>query len=418
MLPDCGLDYALVEVEGLDRRHLWNNALVMQSLLGSVLDVFDTFRRLRPELVVVTGGYACAPSGLVAACMGIPLALQEQNSLPGVTTRLLSRHAAQIHLAWPEAKQAIPRRARNRVVVSGNPVRPPEGIGRGEARRRFGLGGGRAGRPRGGRQPGVGGAEPANHRGRARRAGASGGLSQLLWASGPAHFSGMSARTRAGRIAGLGAAGAVHRRHAGRARRGGPGCEPGGGRWPPPSSSCTGCRRSCFRFPPRPRITRLATPGRSRKRAWRCNLPEAETDAPRPLGGHDGPHARRPPHGVDGRGGPRARPAGRGRRNRCGARPAAPARAAVGDHLGGGRVSARGLRERAREGTVALHGHRRRGHVRACRALPPVRLPGDRLRSAARPERAVARGAGHSRRRRPLPPITWTASRQSWSPPP
>ena len=145
-----------VEVEGLDRRHLWNNALVMQSLLGSVLDVFDTFRRLRPELVVVTGGYACAPSGLVAACMGIPLALQEQNSLPGVTTRLLSRHAAQIHLAWPEAKQAIPPRARNRVVVSGNPVRPPEGIGRGEARRRFGLGAEGAGRPRGGRQPGVG----------------------------------------------------------------------------------------------------------------------------------------------------------------------------------------------------------------------------------------------------------------------
>lgn len=191
VLPDCGIDYALVEVEGLDRRHLWNNAMVMQSLLGSVLEVFEIFRRLRPELAVVTGGYACAPSGLVAACMGIPLALQEQNSLPGVTTRLLSRHAAQIHLAYPEARQAIPRRARGRAVVSGNPVRSPEGIGRGEARRRFGLA------PEGRVALVVGGSQGSAVLNR-RIAEAVLGTPerpegfQLFWASGPGHFSGMS----------------------------------------------------------------------------------------------------------------------------------------------------------------------------------------------------------------------------------
>ena len=191
VLPDCGLDYALVEVEGLDRRHLWNNALVMQSLLGSVLEVFETFRRLRPELVVVTGGYACAPSGLVAACMGIPLALQEQNSLPGVTTRLLSCHAAQIHLAWPEARHAIPRRARDRVMVSGNPVRPPEEIGRGEARGRFGLA------AKGRVALVVGGSQGSAVLNRRIVEAVRGTLErpedfQLLWASGPAHFSDMS----------------------------------------------------------------------------------------------------------------------------------------------------------------------------------------------------------------------------------
>ena len=189
VLPDCGLDYALVEVEGLDRRHLWNNALVMQSLLGSVLEVFDTFRRLRPGLVVVTGGYACAPSGLVAACMGIPLALQEQNSLPGVTTRLLSRHAAQIHLAWPEATREMPRRVRHRVVVSGNPVRRPEEIGREEARRRFGLAAqGRVALVVGGSQ----GSAVLNGRILEAVLGAPERPEdfQILWASGPAHFSG------------------------------------------------------------------------------------------------------------------------------------------------------------------------------------------------------------------------------------
>lgn len=191
VLPDCGLDYALVEVEGLDRRHLWNNALVMQSLLGSVLEVFDTFRRLQPGLVVVTGGYACAPSGLVAICMGVPLALQEQNSLPGITTRLLSRHAAQIHLAWPEAKQAIPRRARDRVVVSGNPVRPPKEIGRVEARHRFGLA------AKGRVALVVGGSQGSAVLNRRIAEAVHGALErpedfQLLWASGPTHFSAMS----------------------------------------------------------------------------------------------------------------------------------------------------------------------------------------------------------------------------------
>ena len=195
VLPDCDLDYVLVEVAGLDREHLWNNARVMQSLLGSLLEVFETFRRLRPELVVATGGYACAPSGLVAACMGIPLALQEQNSLPGFTTRLLSRHASQIHLAYPEAERGLPQRARGRVVVSGNPVRAPEAIGVGEARRRFGLADkGRVVLVVGGSQGSValnrlvadGIPEVVAHvPDRAENL-------QLLWSSGPAHFAEMS----------------------------------------------------------------------------------------------------------------------------------------------------------------------------------------------------------------------------------
>ena len=195
VLPDCDFDYSLVEVVGLDRRHLWNNAAVMQSLLGSFLEVFEIFRRLRPGMAVVTGGYACAPSGLVSACMGIPLALQEQNSLPGVTTRLLSRYATQVHLAYPEAEHALPSRARARVTVSGNPVRPPEAIPRGEARRRFGLAG------KGRVTLVVGGSQGSAALNRVVASGVTGAALgalerpddfQLLWASGPSHFAEVS----------------------------------------------------------------------------------------------------------------------------------------------------------------------------------------------------------------------------------
>src|SRR5690606_24547681 len=88
-------------------------------------------------LVVVTGGYAGGPAGIAARMMGIPLALQEQNAEPGVTTRLLARWARQIHVAFPEAGERLPRGARERVRVTGNPVRPPRPMARDEARRRL-----------------------------------------------------------------------------------------------------------------------------------------------------------------------------------------------------------------------------------------------------------------------------------------
>jgi len=69
----------------------------------------------------------------------VPLVVQEQNSVPGFTTRLLARRARQIHVAFPEAADRLPAGARARVVLSGNPIQPPVAIDRREARGAFGL---------------------------------------------------------------------------------------------------------------------------------------------------------------------------------------------------------------------------------------------------------------------------------------
>jgi UDP-N-acetylglucosamine--N-acetylmuramyl-(pentapeptide) pyrophosphoryl-undecaprenol N-acetylglucosamine transferase len=71
--------------------------------------------------------------------MGIPLALQEQNAYPGVTTRLLSRWSREIHLAFPEASEHLPSRVRSRTRLNGNPIRTPGEDSPREARRRLGL---------------------------------------------------------------------------------------------------------------------------------------------------------------------------------------------------------------------------------------------------------------------------------------
>jgi UDP-N-acetylglucosamine--N-acetylmuramyl-(pentapeptide) pyrophosphoryl-undecaprenol N-acetylglucosamine transferase len=139
ILPERGLDHLLLPVRGFERGAMRGGGGLLGGILATVgraLEVLDgmarslmatgeAFSRLRPGLVVVTGGYAGGPAGLMAGLMGIPLALQEQNAYPGVTTRVLSRWSRQVHLAFPEAQDALPRRSRPRVRLSGNPIRVP-----------------------------------------------------------------------------------------------------------------------------------------------------------------------------------------------------------------------------------------------------------------------------------------------------
>lgn len=74
-----------------------------------------------PTLVVGTGGYVSGPFVLFAAMMGVPTLILEQNSLPGVATKLASLIAREVHVAFPESVARLPRRGRAK--VSGNPVR-------------------------------------------------------------------------------------------------------------------------------------------------------------------------------------------------------------------------------------------------------------------------------------------------------
>ncbi|MGD8320197.1 MAG: UDP-N-acetylglucosamine--N-acetylmuramyl-(pentapeptide) pyrophosphoryl-undecaprenol N-acetylglucosamine transferase [Gemmatimonadota bacterium] len=139
ILPAQGREHELLPVEGFQRGRGLGSLRALPSLAKSVARMSRLFGRLDPEAVVVTGGYAGAPAGLVAGIRRVPLVLQEQNAVPGVTTRLLSRWAVQVHVAFPEAEGRLPARARRRVRVSGNPVRPTPRLGREEARRVFDL---------------------------------------------------------------------------------------------------------------------------------------------------------------------------------------------------------------------------------------------------------------------------------------
>jgi UDP-N-acetylglucosamine--N-acetylmuramyl-(pentapeptide) pyrophosphoryl-undecaprenol N-acetylglucosamine transferase len=192
VLPERGVPHELLPFEPIRRSRVWENWRLVPSMVGSMTGLARVFRSFRPDLVVGTGGYASGPAVAWALLKGVPAALQEQNSYPGVTTRWLAGRVRQIHLAFPEARRYLKPGAHTEVFELGNPIQPPDpSLDRREARERFGLGGGTVVLVVGGSQ----GARTVNEslladlRGavEGRLAPPPDGL-EILWATGPAHY--------------------------------------------------------------------------------------------------------------------------------------------------------------------------------------------------------------------------------------
>ncbi len=133
VLPEQGEEHLLLPVQGVDRAHPFRSWRAITGLATSLVRVGRLFSEQRPEVVVVTGGYAGAPAGIMAAMRGVTLVLQEQNSVPGAVTKLLSRWASRVHVAFPDVVDRLPA-GREVTRVTGNPVRPAASGGRDVAR--------------------------------------------------------------------------------------------------------------------------------------------------------------------------------------------------------------------------------------------------------------------------------------------
>jgi UDP-N-acetylglucosamine--N-acetylmuramyl-(pentapeptide) pyrophosphoryl-undecaprenol N-acetylglucosamine transferase len=127
ILPDTGYEYRLLPIQPLYRSRPWRNWRMAAGSPAVLAGLQRAFRDLDPSLVLGTGGYASAPAVAWSLASGRPTALQEQNAMPGMVTRLFARHADQVHLGYPEARKHLRFGRRTRVIDSGNPVRtePP-----------------------------------------------------------------------------------------------------------------------------------------------------------------------------------------------------------------------------------------------------------------------------------------------------
>lgn len=127
LLPRRPFRFHLLSAEPLYRREWWRNARWVVAPWRLVVECRRVLTAERPAVVVGTGGYAAAPMLLAAVGAGVPIVLQEQNALPGLTTRWFARWARQVHLGFPEAERHVRTGARTRVFHFGNPIVPPHG---------------------------------------------------------------------------------------------------------------------------------------------------------------------------------------------------------------------------------------------------------------------------------------------------
>ncbi len=119
-VPAAGFRLETLRVSGLKRMGLLGTLRGLLRLPLAWLRSFGILRRFRPDVVIGVGGYASGPLLLAAVLAGYPTAIQEQNSVPGLTNRVLGRLVALVFIAFADAARHFPAR---KLAPLGNPVR-------------------------------------------------------------------------------------------------------------------------------------------------------------------------------------------------------------------------------------------------------------------------------------------------------
>ena len=119
-VPQAGYKIVGLPVRGIDRSHPWRNIKVMIDFVRSMWQVRKIIREFRPDVGVGVGGYASGAAMKVAAKMGVPILLQEQNGFAGVTNKMLKNDAQKICVAYEGMERFFPS---EKIILTGNPVR-------------------------------------------------------------------------------------------------------------------------------------------------------------------------------------------------------------------------------------------------------------------------------------------------------
>ncbi len=138
LVPQEGIPFYGLPVIGLPRRPGIRMIRALFAALQCILRARKRIESWGPDVVFATGGFASAPVLAAAWLAKIPVVLHEQNSVPGLTNRIASRFAREVHITFSASRQHFPRRGHLR--LSGIPIR--EGIAagsRGKALRLFRL---------------------------------------------------------------------------------------------------------------------------------------------------------------------------------------------------------------------------------------------------------------------------------------
>lgn len=121
VVPKLGFKFKSIWIKGFSRKFNLENLLFPIRLIVSLIQSLIINISFKPKVALGSGGYVAGPAIWASSIMGAKIILIEQNSYPGVTTRLLERYASEVHLSFEESKKYL--RKINVQSITGNPVR-------------------------------------------------------------------------------------------------------------------------------------------------------------------------------------------------------------------------------------------------------------------------------------------------------
>ncbi len=119
-VPASGYAIKGLWISGLQRKLTLKNLLFTFKLLSSLWKAYRIVTTFKPDIAIGTGGFASGPTLYVAALKKIPTLIQEQNSYPGITNKLLSKKVNKICVAYDGLERFFPK---EKIIKTGNPVR-------------------------------------------------------------------------------------------------------------------------------------------------------------------------------------------------------------------------------------------------------------------------------------------------------
>lgn len=119
-VPQAGYKIIGLPINGFQRKITFSNFILPFKLVYSLIKAFFILKKYKPDVVIGVGGYASGPILRVASFASIPTIIQEQNSFPGKTNRILSKVVTKICVAYDGLENFFPK---EKIVFTGNPVR-------------------------------------------------------------------------------------------------------------------------------------------------------------------------------------------------------------------------------------------------------------------------------------------------------
>ena len=119
-VPQAGFQIVGLNIAGFDRGNVLKNFKLPFKILSSLTKARKTIKEFQPDFAIGTGGFASGPALFMAANLGVPIFVQEQNSLPGKTNTYLAKKAKAVFTAYPNMDHFFPK---TKTFFLGNPVR-------------------------------------------------------------------------------------------------------------------------------------------------------------------------------------------------------------------------------------------------------------------------------------------------------